>query len=277
MVNVHWSKRFRDRSLRTAFSPTGPSICISYFSHVPFLSLSHIVVLVGVLLVTLHIVPVDKRLYPLLQVSRLEGKTTGKRRSSHMRHMSTFWVIFIHVRKLGWVQPENFISFPIVSLLLLLNKKAKMPEEDSGLCFSPWRGTWAGCTPRTSRDYGSESSSSSWSARSQHQSDTDDPERPSLWCWPAPPPEIKHTQVKVYSPTLWWYWNRTFFYCKITAVPFLSFGSGLFWSWRACVWSRRCRKTCPRLLCLYFWGFWWGPVLSHKQVTAESGAVHCPL
>lgn len=59
---------------------------------------------------------------------------------------------------------------------------------DSLWCWSPWQGTWAGCTPQTSKDYGSESSSSSWSAQWQHRSDTDDPERPFRWCWLAPPP-----------------------------------------------------------------------------------------
>lgn len=43
-----------------------------------FPCLSHIVVLVGILLVALHIVPVNKRLYPLLQVSRLEWKETAE-------------------------------------------------------------------------------------------------------------------------------------------------------------------------------------------------------
>lgn len=38
-------------------------------------TLSHVVVLVGVLFVTLHVVPVNKRLYSFLQVSRLERKT----------------------------------------------------------------------------------------------------------------------------------------------------------------------------------------------------------
>lgn len=56
----------------TTQNSSGPdvSICISLC----FYSLSHIVVLVGVFLVTLHIVPVNKRLYPLLQVSRLPKK-----------------------------------------------------------------------------------------------------------------------------------------------------------------------------------------------------------
>ena len=65
----------------------------------------------------------------------------------------------------------------------------------SGLvsCKSPWRGTWAGCTPQTSKDYGSEPSSSSSPAQWQHQSGTDDPERPVLWYWPALPPGRKST------------------------------------------------------------------------------------
>lgn len=66
-VNIHWSKGFRDRSLRRAFIQTGPCAFFCFF-----VSLGHVVVLVGVLLVTFHIVPVNKRLYPLLQVSRLK-------------------------------------------------------------------------------------------------------------------------------------------------------------------------------------------------------------
>lgn len=71
-----------------------------------------------------------------------------------------------------------------------------------------------------------------------------------------------------------WKWRH--FYKAIT-VPFLSSGSGLFWSWKACVWNRRCKRTCPRPPHLCFLGFWWVRALFRRQVTAESGAVHCPL
>lgn len=59
-------KRFKGRSLG------GLSSQMNQLQFV--FSLGHIVVLVGVFLVTLHVVSVNKRLYPLLQVSRLEGK-----------------------------------------------------------------------------------------------------------------------------------------------------------------------------------------------------------
>lgn len=64
-VNIHWGKKVhRGGSLMT--------ICTSFSPHTLLVcSLSHIVVLVGILLVTLHIVSVNERLYPLLQVSRL--------------------------------------------------------------------------------------------------------------------------------------------------------------------------------------------------------------
>lgn len=71
MVNVPWSKRLRDWSSQPDWT-IRISFSLSLF-------LSHIVVLVGVLLVTLHIVPVNKRLYPLLQVSRLKGQNTDRR------------------------------------------------------------------------------------------------------------------------------------------------------------------------------------------------------
>lgn len=59
--------------------------------------------------------------------------------------------------------------------------------------------------------------------------------------------------------------------------PSLSSGSGLFWSWRACVWSHCCTKTCLRPPRLCFLGFWWARGLFHRRATAECGAAHCPL
>lgn len=55
-------------------------------------SLGHIVVLVGVFLVTLHVVSVNKRLYPLLQVSRLKGKKpTGVNTWKYSRAVFVLW------------------------------------------------------------------------------------------------------------------------------------------------------------------------------------------
>lgn len=59
--------------------------------------------------------------------------------------------------------------------------------------------------------------------------------------------------------------------------PSLSSGSGLFWSWRVCVWSRCCMKTCRHPQRLYFLGSWRAHELSHRRVTAECAAAHCPL
>lgn len=84
MVNVHWSKRFRDLSPQPEWT-----ICISF----PLsLSLSHIVVLVGVLLVSLHIVPVNKRLYPLLQVSRLKEERRDDVKVNTRGTCQHFWL-----------------------------------------------------------------------------------------------------------------------------------------------------------------------------------------
>ncbi len=41
------------------------------------LSLSHVVVLIGILLIPFHVVPVNKGLYPLLQISRLQKDETS--------------------------------------------------------------------------------------------------------------------------------------------------------------------------------------------------------
>lgn len=60
-----------------------PPPVISTIPHLPLffsLYLSHIVVLIGILLIPFHVVPVNKWLYPLLQISRLqkdEAKFSG--------------------------------------------------------------------------------------------------------------------------------------------------------------------------------------------------------
>lgn len=89
MVDVHRSKRSTDRSARPKWT-----ICMTFSqSHLFLFSFSsHIVVLVRVFLVTLHIVPVDERLYPLLQVSRLKGQRRDTGQCG--RHAAAFLVIF---------------------------------------------------------------------------------------------------------------------------------------------------------------------------------------
>lgn len=86
----------------------GPSV-YHFLRHI--FILSHVVVLVGVLLVALHIVPVDKRLYPLLQVSRLKG---GERQ-------------------------QRFI---LVSLLLFIFTSREVNNTEKRICVtsSGWRG-----------------------------------------------------------------------------------------------------------------------------------------
>lgn len=75
LVNVHWNKRFWDWSPQPDWTVRMSLSSLkkqnkSKQTNKQFLS--HIVVLVGVLFVTFHIVPVNKRLYSFLQISRLE-------------------------------------------------------------------------------------------------------------------------------------------------------------------------------------------------------------
>lgn len=73
--DIHRSKKDRRLSIHKSLQPRldDPGFPPSLSLALP-LPLSHIVVLVWVLLVTLHIVPVNERLYSLLQVSRLHWK-----------------------------------------------------------------------------------------------------------------------------------------------------------------------------------------------------------
>lgn len=65
-VNKNWNEEFR--VLREVNDVTENSLLLSFLPSLiyPSHSLSHIVVLIGILLIPFHVVPVNKWLYPLL-------------------------------------------------------------------------------------------------------------------------------------------------------------------------------------------------------------------
>lgn len=108
VVNVHWSERFRDWSPQPDWTVR---LSFSSILQKTKKKLSHVVVLVGVLFVTLHIVPVNERLYSFLQVSRLEWKKGGEVIMQRFLCISKLWR---HTEKCWF---EEVVEFPQINLL----------------------------------------------------------------------------------------------------------------------------------------------------------------